>query len=308
MNSAADLKRYNNKNALDKAKQKIISAINDAPTGLQIAQIMTICQLSNKTVREVLTDISAYKEDEAWYLPKALKAKNAEPKVDTTEQIAKHQTLDDLTPKASIVKRETQEVAPESLSKPQKSYSEFSESELRQIPLKMSRCTAVIVQWERLGLKKMLDISGADRDYLFHHAQELVQRSMNAKVQEAAECFLKSIAAAEAFKVMAGTSKEEAKPIVEEQAIVKDLKISDPENISLPKTEALISAEEDQPFSLENCKQMISTVVTKRSDLYLSFEQLSALLQQTFGLDEIEWNIRSNKILSVQLSKYEVVS
>lgn len=307
MNSAADLKRYNSKNALDKAKQKIISALNDAPTGLQIAQIMTICQLSNKTVREVLTDISAYKEDEAWYLPKALKTENAEPKVNTAEQIVKHQTLDDLTPKASVVKRETQEVAPEFLSKPQKSYSEFSESELRQIPLQMSRCTAVIVQWERLGLKKMLDISGADRDYLFHHAQELVQRSMNAKVQEAAECFLKSVAAAEAFKVMVGSSKEEAKPIVEEQAIVKPLKSSDPENISSPKTEPLIT-EENQPFSLENCKQMISTVVTKRSDLYLSFEQLSALLQQTFGLDEIEWNIRSNKILSVQLSKYEVVS
>ncbi len=307
MNSAADLKRYNSKNALDKAKQKIISALNDAPTGLQIAQIRTICQLSNKTVREVLTDISAYKEDEAWYLPKALKAKNAEPKVDTTEQIAKHQTLDDLTPKASVVKRETQEVAPESLSKPQKSYSEFSESELRQIPLQMSRCTAVIVQWERLGLKKMLDISGADRDYLFHHAQELVQHSMNAKVQEAAECFLKSVAAAEAFKVMVSSSKEETNPVVEEQAIVEPLKSSEPENISSPKNEPLIT-KEDQPLSLENCKKMISTVVTKRSDLYLSFEQLSALLQQTFGLDEIEWNIRSNKILSVQLSKFEIVS
>lgn len=307
MNSAADLKRYNSKNALDKAKQKIISALNDAPTGLQIAQIMTICQLSNKTVREVLTDISAYKEDEAWYLPKALKTENAEPKVNTAEQIVKHQTLDDLTPKASVVKRETQEVAPEFLSKPQKSYSEFSESELRQIPLQMSRCTAVIVQWERLGLKKMLDISGADRDYLFHHAQELVQRSMNAKVQEAAECFLKSVAAAEVFKVMVSSSKEETNPVVEEQAIVEPLKSSEPENISSPKTEPLIT-KEDQPFSLENCKQMISTVVTRRSDLNLSFEQLSALLQQTFGLDEIEWNIRSNKILSVQLSKYEVVS
>lgn len=307
MNSAADLKRYNSKNALDKAKQKIISALNDAPTGLQIAQIMTICQLSNKTVREVLTDISAYKEDEAWYLPKALKTKNAEPKMDTTEQIAKHQTLDDLTPKASVVKRETQEVAPESLSKTQKSYSKFSESELRQIPLQISRCTAVIVQWERLGLKKMLDISGADRDYLFHHAQELVQRSMNAKVQEAAECFLKSVAAAEAFKVMVSSSKEETNPVVEEQAIVEPLKSSEPENISSPKNEPLIT-KEDQPLSLENCKKMISTVVTKRSDLYLSFEQLSALLQQTFGLDEIEWNIRSNKILSVQLSKYEIVS
>lgn len=130
---------------------------------------------------------------------------------------------------------------------------------------------------------------------------------MNAKVQEAADCFLKSVAAAEAFKVMVGSSKEEAKPIVEEQAIVKPLKSSEPENISSPKTEPLIT-EENQPFSLENCKQMISTVVTRRSDLNLSFEQLSALLQQTFGLDEIEWNIRSNKILSVQLSKYEIVS
>jgi len=300
MNSAADLKRYNSKNALDKAKQKIISALNDAPTGLQIAQIMTICQLSNKTVREVLTDISAYQEDEAWYLPKALKTNNAEPKVDTTEQIAKHQTLDDLTPKASVVKRKTQEVAPEPLSAAQKSYSEYSENELRKIPLQMSRCTAVIVQWERLGLIKMLDISGADRDYLFHHAQELVQRSMNEKVREAAECFLKSVAAAEAFKVMAGSTKEETRPIVEKAVVM--------ESIKCPENEPLITAEKDQPFSLEDCKQMISTVVTRRSDLYLSFDQLSALLQQTFGLDEIEWNIRSNKILSVQLSKFEIVS
>ncbi|MCK4088329.1 hypothetical protein HCY58_14920 [Acinetobacter radioresistens] len=300
MNSAADLKRYNSKNALDKAKQKIISALNDAPTGLQIAQIMTICQLSNKTVREVLTDISAYQEDETWYLPKALKTNNAEPKVDTAEQIAKHQTLDDLTPKASVVKRKTQEVASEPLSAAQKSYSEYSENELRKIPLQVSRCTAVIVQWERLGLIKMLDISGADRDYLFHHAQELVQRSMNEKVRDAAECFLKSVAAAEAFKVMADSSKVEIKPKVEKAVVMKSIK-------SL-ETEPLITAEKDQPFSLEDCKQMISTVVTRRSDLYLSLDQLSALLQQTFGLDEIEWNIKSNKILSVQLSKFEIVS
>ena len=52
---------------------------------------------------------------------------------------------------------------------------------------------------------------------------------------------------------------------------------------------------------------MVTTVVTKRSELTLDIDQLNDVLKQTFGLEEISWKIQGNKILSVNLSKTETM-
>ncbi|WP_336022467.1 hypothetical protein [Acinetobacter lwoffii] len=54
MNSAADLRRHHEREALNKAKDKVFNAIKNDPLGLSISQLMGICRLSVKTLRAAL--------------------------------------------------------------------------------------------------------------------------------------------------------------------------------------------------------------------------------------------------------------
>lgn len=74
MNSAAELRRHNENTALQKSKEKVIEALNVEPMGLSIAQLMTICKLSIKTVKNILAVIDVDQEDGVFFLkgkPKA---------------------------------------------------------------------------------------------------------------------------------------------------------------------------------------------------------------------------------------------
>lgn len=64
MESVTDFKKYN----LDKSRAKIIQALENEPFGLQVSQIMSICQLSNKTVRNLLPTINAVESNGVWTL------------------------------------------------------------------------------------------------------------------------------------------------------------------------------------------------------------------------------------------------
>lgn len=70
MNTVKELKEAQENQAFEKAIQKVTSALENEPLGLQISQIMTICQLSNKTVHKVLDEIEAYQDNGTWYLSK----------------------------------------------------------------------------------------------------------------------------------------------------------------------------------------------------------------------------------------------
>lgn len=59
MNSAAELKRFEADSKLQKDKQKVMSALANDPVGLSISQLMTVCRLSNKTVKRILEEIQA---------------------------------------------------------------------------------------------------------------------------------------------------------------------------------------------------------------------------------------------------------
>lgn len=68
MNSIADIKKFEEQRRLEKAKQKVVDALSKEPLGLSIAQLMTICQLSIKTVKNVLAVIKAEQEDGVFFL------------------------------------------------------------------------------------------------------------------------------------------------------------------------------------------------------------------------------------------------
>ena len=62
MNSAADMRRFHEQTALQKAKHKVIDALKNDSLGLSINQLMSICRLSNKTVKNILATIDVQEE------------------------------------------------------------------------------------------------------------------------------------------------------------------------------------------------------------------------------------------------------
>ena len=74
MNSAADLKRLHEQTALQKAKDKVIDALKNDPLGLSANQLMTVCRLSIKTVKNILAVIDVKEEHGVYFLSDMAKA------------------------------------------------------------------------------------------------------------------------------------------------------------------------------------------------------------------------------------------
>lgn len=68
MNSAAEFKRHNDSASLEKAKNKIISALENDPPGLSVSQLMTVCRLGIKTVKEALATMDIDQEEGVYFL------------------------------------------------------------------------------------------------------------------------------------------------------------------------------------------------------------------------------------------------
>mgnify|MGYP000408564274 CR=1 FL=1 len=68
METIKELNASRESQALEKAVNKVTEALKNEPLGLQISQIMTICQLSNKTVHKVLDEIKAHQTEGVWFL------------------------------------------------------------------------------------------------------------------------------------------------------------------------------------------------------------------------------------------------
>lgn len=276
MESAKKVREYYQSTGFEKSVKKVIDALSNEPFGMQINQIMTVCQLSNKTTREVLEHINAFHEDGYWFNSKS-------EKVD-------HEC-------AVIPQVQPAEIKPQINRKP---YSERTENELREMPLGRDRRDAVIVQWKQFGIERMMDISGASKEQLILSAQELVQRSMFDPVRQAAKDFLDSLDRDLMF--------QKEKLPVEPEVLPKLVNKNSGLVKKLPNTEEAWPTTKKADFSMGNCKNMIKTVVTRKSEIFLDGDQIVALLQQFFELDEIRWEIRSNKIIGVQLSKVEEIA
>jgi len=82
MNSAAELKRYNDSASFNKAKAKITEALENDPLGLSVSQLMTVCRLGIKTVKEVLASIEASEEQGVYFI------KSKPPKIEATHKQA----------------------------------------------------------------------------------------------------------------------------------------------------------------------------------------------------------------------------
>lgn len=97
MNSAADLKRLHEQTALQKAKDKVIDALKNDPLGLSANQLMTVCRLSIKTVKNILATIDVKEEHGVYFLSGVARAEiSTEPQaeqVTTVVQVKAHDAI-----------------------------------------------------------------------------------------------------------------------------------------------------------------------------------------------------------------------
>ena len=97
MNSAADLKRLHEQTALQKAKDKVIDALKNDPLGLSANQLMTVCRLSIKTVKNILETIDVQEEHGVYFLSGVARAEvSTEPQaeqVTTVVQVKAHDAI-----------------------------------------------------------------------------------------------------------------------------------------------------------------------------------------------------------------------
>ena len=97
MNSAADLKRLHEQTALQKAKDKVIDALKNDPLGLSANQLMTVCRLSIKTVKNILAVIDVKEEHGVYFLSDMAKAeiltKPQAEQVTTVVQVKAHDAI-----------------------------------------------------------------------------------------------------------------------------------------------------------------------------------------------------------------------
>lgn len=68
MNSAAELRRFEEQGQFEKAKHKVIDALTNDPMGLSISQLMTVCKLSIKTVKNVLANTEISEENGVYFI------------------------------------------------------------------------------------------------------------------------------------------------------------------------------------------------------------------------------------------------
>lgn len=95
MNSAADMRRFHEQTALQKAKDKVIDALKNDPLGLSANQLMTVCRLSIKTVKNILAVIDVEEEHGVYFLSDMAKAEiSTEPQAEQVTPVVRGKVHD----------------------------------------------------------------------------------------------------------------------------------------------------------------------------------------------------------------------
>ena len=95
MNSAADMRRFHEQTALQKAKDKVIDALKNDPLGLSANQLMTVCRLSIKTVKNILATIDVQEEHGVYFLSGVARAEiSTEPQAEQVTTVVQGKVHD----------------------------------------------------------------------------------------------------------------------------------------------------------------------------------------------------------------------
>ncbi|WON81504.1 hypothetical protein OK024_07930 [Acinetobacter sp. UGAL515B_02] len=76
-------------------------------------------------------------------------------------------------------------------------------------------------------------------------------------------------------------------------------------SIDKPKVE--VQASPDQSNLIAQCKSHIKTVISQKQELKIEKTQLSELMRNLFGMDNVEWFVEGGNLVGVYLSNETVM-
>lgn len=272
MNSAAELRRFNENSALQKSKEKVIEALEHEAMGLSIAQLMTVCKLSIKTVKNILSVIDVDQEDGVYFL----KSKPT-PAIETKPQV--------------VPIKATPEEKPEVID---------ASSNLITKNKFCSKDLFLALERSDNGLtaKDLMDLFSITRSQL-DQAIYYIRQTNEVKL-------VKDSLGVGRFTLIKETA---VKPTVDQLALQKDEKANESEQMT--KSERTLEEIKppvlQQQDPLEICKAQITTVVTRKSELKIYEDQLRELLANLFNLKNVKFCVDGGRLTGVYLSE-EVVA
>ena len=246
MSSAAEIKKHHEQTALQKAKDKVIEALRNDPLGLSVNQLMGVCRLSIKTVKNILSVIDVREEDGVYFLAGAPRAV-----VDLQPQpapVAKTAGTTEISSTTRAIKDIQVELLAILQDNPDGLY--FS-SIAEQLKITKDQFAKAL-----FGLRRNHAIERTGSLGNFHY--QLIQAEEQMETQET--------------------------PVATEQ--------NSSEPFFLP---------------LNELKDQIETVVTRKSQLTIHEEQLGSLLADLFNLNTVKFCVEGGRFVGVHLSE-EVVA
>ena len=280
MNSAAELRRHTECLALDKSIKVVTSALEKEPFGLDISQLTTVCRLSVKTTKKVLAIINAECADGIWFLDKKRKLES-------------EQSLEILTP----VVLKTEEAAMATNEDQSKTESLLK----RMVHLFKSNPTGVTL----LEALDNLNCQRSRFDTELNYIRKNYFPVGLVKQDDGRKLYIPD------FEVDQ-KQQQNPKPVpanntttqCSQSKVVQKPEIT-PKNIPVVNQNLPVEAIEHNGV-VNHLKALTKTYVTTKQELFLTQEQVSELLKQCFGLDEIKWTVlEDTHVVSIALSKTE---
>lgn len=312
-------------NALEKSRSKIIQALSVEPIGLQISQIMSICQLSNKTVRQILPTLNATEENGIWQLATGGHTVHSDKNVDARAVVHPPKTVVESKNKAPSAKPKAKAKTVKKSAVP---------IEQKEQSINPGESILEMLKKEPSGLESSVILSelGITNKQL-HNAIWLLRKKHNIEsVSLGNNGCIYALIAQEENTASSSSSYAELVHVVD-QCKVDSLPVVITPEVTPVNMQAPLVEIENEPLKtmndanspevtpvdntapnnaveikalLDECRRNIKTVVTRSSELRLQPEQLDQLLGDLFGMDQIDWTIINGKLSGIRLSKIEL--
>lgn len=276
MSSVKEIQKEENEQRLEKAKNKVIAALEKDPLGLSIAQLMTICQLSIKTVKNVLAVIDVDQEDGVFFLkgkPKA-EIQNKPQVAPTAKPSAPVQPAEEPTAvNISEAFLNLLEDFPDGLNKTDiQAVLKISDKQFSNLTYKLTQA-------------KKIERSGKLGSYIYtlpKPKSEQTQPEPEQPVSEIIEFHT---------PVVADSTQVDAPQIIEPEQPVKENKMT---ASNKPVLNALMKLAETQ--------------IVQTSTLELTQDQIGQALMEYFDFNRIEWTTDGETLVATMIKTEEMVA
>ncbi|MFH7764553.1 hypothetical protein [Acinetobacter sp. BSP-28] len=309
MTTEKELQAQKAERELHKNTQKVLAALKDNPLGLSGNQLTTICRLSIKTVRNVISTRTDITESLGVYTLNQAQVKLAvEQPAAVKPTVAASPTKEIIQKAPELAQKHPTEVKRNLQTELLKLLQENKEGLLGEVITSTLNITDKQLSQAMWLLRKTWNINRTGLPGASHY-QLVVGEAVNEvqpeeqPVDAKPETQMVSIPSLEFRKdAVASAAAAATMEIIQKQpeALTHILGIEIHPGVKADST--------DTPATLlDEYKSQIQTVVTRKSKLKLEKDQLSELLSDIFGLSKVDWFIEGGNLVGVLMTDEDEV-